>query len=262
MDGAVTTGSINQGQYTCKATEANSTCTTLYYVDTLSSGTTYYVLPLNANSHYSQFGMLQFNIDSNSLSYVGYMYNEVYPYQKKTMTSTEKMYSSASLETSYWYANSATWGTPVSNSYNLDNPYQANSTDNYPSLVGEYTFRNATQSYTNTSVYYIAAVNDTTMYYIQLSNSVNHTLADYNYTYTFGDSYTDNGNGTYTINNATMINRSEWYTNYSNVGVNKYVCKNAINDTCSELWYTTEISNTAMTYIRVVNNKYAREFEY
>ena len=58
LDGTVTTGTIQTGQYTCKQTTNTGTCSTLYLVDTLRSGTTYYVLPLNSNSHYSQFGKL------------------------------------------------------------------------------------------------------------------------------------------------------------------------------------------------------------
>ena len=171
------------------------------------------------------------------------------------------MLSSSSLATTYWYANSTTWGTPTANRYNLDNPYQVSATTDYPNLVGVYTFRSATQTYTNTNVYYIAAVNGTNMYYIQLTNTGNHTLADFNYTYTYGESFTDNGDGTYTINSPTTVNRSDWYTSYSNVGANKYVCKNAVNDTCSDLLYTTSTSNTSMTYIKVENNyKYSKGF--
>ena len=261
LDGTVTTGTIQTGQYTCRQTTSTGTCATLYLVDTLSSGTTYYVLPLNSSLHYASFGALEFNQSYDSPSYVGYMYNTVYPYTSKTMTSSETMLSSSSLATTYWYAHDAIWGSPTASRYNLDSPYQVSVTTDYPNLVGEYTFRNATQTYTNTSVYYIAAVNNTTMYYIQLSNSGNHTLSDFNYTYTYGDSFTDNGDGTYTINSPTTINRSDWYTSYSSVGANKYVCKNAVNDTCSELWYTTETSTTSMTYIKVANNyKYSKGF--
>ena len=188
------------------------------------------------------------------------MYNTEYHYNSKTMTSSETILSGASLATTYWYADSATWGSPTANQYNLDNPSQVSSTDDYPNLVGKYTFRNATQTYTNTSVYYIAAVNNTTMYYIGLSNSGNHTLSDFNYTYTYGDSYIDNGDGTYTINNPTTIERKDWYTSYSNVK-NKYICKNAVNDTCSELWYATATTSTKITYISSANSyKYAKGF--
>ena len=55
--------------------------------------------------------------------------------------------------------------------------------------------------------------------------------------------------GTYTINNASTIERKDWYSNYSSIK-NKYVCKNAVNDTCSELWYTTSTSNTSMFYVK------------
>ena len=48
--GDITTGAVQTGKYTCKATSSDETCEILYYVDTLSSGTSYYVLPLNSNS--------------------------------------------------------------------------------------------------------------------------------------------------------------------------------------------------------------------
>ena len=258
-----TTGPGLVGKYTCKNTSQDGICATLYLVESYDNALRANVIPLNSNSHYSQFGALQFNLYNlynNSPAYVGYMYNTVYLYFQKTMTSSETMLSSSTLSTTYWYADSVTWGSPTSNSYNLDNPKQVTSTADYPSLVGKYTFRNATQTYTDKEVYYIVAVNNTTMYYIQLTNTGNHTLSDFNYTYTYGDSFTDNGDGTYTINNPTIVNRSDWYTSYSNVK-NKYVCKNAVNDTCSDLWYTTATRNNSMTYISSLNNyKYAKGF--
>ena len=260
LSGTVTAGTIKTGEYTCKATAADASCSTLYYVDTLSSGTTYYVLPINSNSHYSQFGTLQFNQQYNSPSYVGYMYNIVYPFQSKTMTSSEYMLSSSYLGTNYWYAHDVVWGSPAANSYNLNSPYQVSVTTDYPNLVGEYTFGSTTEAYTNTSVYYIAAVNNSSYYYIQMDNTGNRTLAYFNFSYTYGDSFTDNGDGTYTIDSPTTVERKDWYTNYSSVR-NKYVCKNATNDTCSELWYATATTNTSMTYIEVANNyKYAKGF--
>ena len=250
-----TTGPGLVGKYTCKLTSEDGTCATLYLVESYYSASFAYVIPLNSSSNYSKFGSLQFNVNNSSPADVGYMYNTRYTYNSKEMTSIETILSSGTLATTYWYANNVVWGSPTANNYNLDNPYQVSSTSDYPNLVGEYTFRNATQTYTNTSVYYIAAVNGSNMYYIQFSNTGNHTLADFNYTYTYGDSYRDNGDGTYTIDNATTINRSDWYTNYSNVN-NKYVCKNATNDTCSVLRYTTSVSNTSMTYINVISNNY------
>ena len=255
-----TTGPGLIGKYTCRLTSVDGTCPTLYLVESYYNTTSAYVIPLNSDSNYSQFGTLPFNASMDSPSYVGYMYNTVYPYQTRPMTSSEDMLSSLTLSTSYWYADSVTWGSPTANRYNLDNPDQVTSTEDYPSLVGKYTFSKATQTYTNTSVCYIAAVDSKTMYCIYLSNSGNHTLSDFNYTYTYGESYTDNGDGTYTINHPTTIHRSDWYTSYRNVQ-NKYVCKNAINNTCSELRYITEASTKSMRYIKVANNyKYSKGF--
>ena len=253
-----TTGPTLVGKYTCKQTTESGTCATLYLVESYYNASSGYVISISKNSHYSQFGTLQYNVSIDSPSYVGYMYNAVYPYQRKSKTET--MLLSGSISTSYWYAHNVEWGSPSANTYNLSSPYQVSATTDYPNLVGEYTFGNSTQTYTNTSVYYIAAVNGSTRYSIQLTNAGNHTLADFNHTYTYGDSYTDNGNGTYTINNPTTIHRSDWYTSYSNV-VNKYVCKNATNNTCSELWYAVSIYDTSMNYIKVADvYKYAKGF--
>ena len=248
------------GKYTC-ASEI-STCTTLYQVNGYQDSNVAYVAGYTVgDAKYSQIGEGRFNSNHRSPAMVGYMYNDVYNYNVKYMENSENMLSSSSLNTSYWYAHNVAWGSPVANQYNLDNPYQVSSTADYPNLVGEYTFRNTSQTYTNTSVYYIAAVNNTTMYYITMNNTGNHILSDFNRSYTYGDSYTDNGNGTYTINNPTTINIIDWYTGYSNVGAGKYVCRKAVNNTCSDLWYTTSISATTMYYIKVSNvYKYAKSF--
>lgn len=156
LTGTVTTGEIKTGQYTCAQTSADATCTTLYYVDTLSSGTSYYVLPLNSNSHYSQFGELQFNYRYTSLADVGYMYNTRYNNLKNDSISIEVMLVvPLSTSTSWWYADTVTISE---NKYNLNSPYRVSSTTDYTNLVGKYTFRSSTETYVASYVYYIAAV--------------------------------------------------------------------------------------------------------
>ncbi len=260
-----TTGPTLVGKYTCKQTTESGTCASLYLVESYYNTSSGYVIPISNNSHYSQFGTLQYNANNNSPSYVGYMYNEVYPYQFKPLTISEEMLTDVSLSTSYWYATNVAWGSPTAYNYNLVNPYQVSSTTDYSNLVGKYTFRNTSKNYVNKVVYYIAAVDGSTMYSIKLNDTGNHTLSDFNHTYTYGDSYTDNGNGTYTINNPSTIQRKDWYTGYSNVGAGKYVCKNATNNTCSELLYTTPVDysfrNTYIEYEKPVNvYKYAKRF--
>ena len=258
LTGTVTTGEIKTGQYTCKQNSADARCTTLYYIDSLYYGTTYYVLPLNTKSHYSQFGTLQFNQHYDSPAGVGYMYNTLYTSQNKTITLTEDVLSSTSLSTDYWYADEMEYD-PDTRKYLLVNPYKVSSTSDYAILVGKYTLGNTTETYTALSVDYIVAVNDSTVYYVSLTNGFD--LSYFNNTYTYGDSYTDNGDGTYTINSPTTIERKDWYASNSTLK-NKYVCKKATNNVCSDLWYTTSTSNTSMQYLKVTSLKYAKDFEY
>ena len=256
LSGTVTTGSVVIGSFTCNKTTESGTCQTLYYVNSLNSGSSYNVFGLVGTTNYSQIGVLPFS-SNGSPSFVGYMYNTAYTTYEKQMEKTETVFSSASLGTSYWYGEDAVWGTPVANRYNLINGYQVSSNSDYPSLVGKYTFRSSTQNYTNTSVMYIAGVNNSTFYYISLQSG--NGLSDYNYTLTYGDSYIDNGNGTYTINNSSTMSRTDWYSNYS-LAKSKYVCKNATNNVCSDLWYVFDTTSYNMSYLQVSNVKYANGY--
>ena len=61
LDGTVTTGTIQTGQYTCRSTSSTGTCATLYFVNEQFYNTTYNVLTLDSNSQYAQFGKLGYN---------------------------------------------------------------------------------------------------------------------------------------------------------------------------------------------------------
>ena len=243
LSGTVTTGSINIGQYTCLNNSQDGTCTTLYYVDSLSTGTTYNVLSLNTNSSYSQFGELPFNRKSTSLADVGYMYNMRYEY-KSPSRQTEYTSDYTFISTSYWYADSVTYSN---GQYSLDNPYKVSSDSEYANLAGKYTFRKSDETYTNSKVYYIGSTNGSMMYYKELCCGA----TSQNDTYTYGTRYTDNGDGTYTINNPTTISWMDFYAKHSIIE-EKYVCKNASDNTCSDLWYITYSYNSEWSF------KYAR----
>ena len=269
LTGTVTTGTIKTGQYTCMQTSADATCTTLYYVDTLSSGTNYYVLPLNTNSYYSQFGELEFSVQSGTLADAGYMYNtRHYLGHKEVRDSSHYVFDNKreDLSTSYWYADEVSYDS-TAGVYSLINPYKVSSSADYSKLVGKYTFRSSTETYTNSSVYYIAVVEASSyMHYIVLYSG--NDLAYYNDTYTYGDSYTDNGDGTYTINNAKTIEKKDFgIIKYSDLK-KKFICKNAINNTCEYPWYIMYAANagTVLGYIDMNSTssiyKYAKDFEY
>ena len=264
LAGVITTGTIQPGQYTCKETTSNGTCATLYLVDTLNNGTSYYVIPLNGNSHYSQFGSVQFNQiknTTNSPSYLGYMYNTIYAKQDKGLL-TDNVYDLSNLSTNYYFADSYDYNQTTPNKYTLINPYQVSSTSDYSSLIGKYTFGNVLNTYSNDKILYIAGVSSgNNMYFIELSGG--HNLQYYNNTYTYGESYTDNGNGTYTINNPTTINRTDYFSSFTNIK-NKYICKNAINNTCTDLWHSNNGTDGRKIYYSSSSNKYvfSSGFEY
>ena len=199
-----------------------------------------------------------FNANMSSMSGVGYMYNEQYEQQIKYYS--ENVLSITSLSESFWYADSVTYASVASGKYSLNNPYKVSSTSDYSSLVGKYTFRNENENNTANYVFYIAEVRGSTMYAITLSSG--KTIDDEDYTYTYGDGYVDNGNDTYTITNPTTIKRSEWHSNNS-VFNNKYVCKQATNNTCSEVWYVTSVLTSDFRYIKTNNIfKYSKSVTY
>ena len=248
------------GKYTCMKTTQNETCSEIYLVESYNSNTMANVIPLNTNSHYSQFGVTQYNSAYNSLAYIGYMYNKTYPIESKSLSYEENVITSDSLSTIFWYGDSVSVGGTNNDKYILNNPSKITSVEDYPSLVGKYTFRSNEQNYSNNYIYYIVGVNGTTMYYIALLNG--NSLNKYNDIYTYGDSYTDNGDGTYTINNASTIERKDWFNDYSNVE-KKYVCKNANNNKCNDLMYSFSDNSYLMRYYKVTElTIFSNDFSY
>ena len=249
------------GWYTCKSSSETGTCSTLYYVESYYTSSSAYVLPVKSGVHYSTIGEVYFNANGNSPSYVGYMYNKVYPYVSKDDFRTQvSMLSRTSLSTNYYYAEEAVYGSPTASKYNLVSPYKVTSTSEYSSLVGKYTFRNSTETYTSSSVYYIADVDGNYMYYIRLFSG--QSLADVDTSYVFGDSYEDNGDGTYTLTNSVTVKKSEWYDNYASMK-GKYTC-NSASATCSNpLYVSSESDYQYMCLVNPANNyKYANSFTY
>ena len=248
------------GKYTCALTDVDGTCSTLYYIESYYDNNDAYTIQLQTNAYYASIGTIQYNIPNSSLASAGYMYNTKYNQYVKDYTLHETMNSISPFSSNSWFADSVTWGSPVANVYNLNNPYQVSSISDSSMILGKYTFINQNQTYTRSNVYYVTNINGNQLIYIPLSSLGNHTLEDYNYKYTYGDSYTDNGNGTYTINNPSVIERINWYTDYNNVN-HKYVCKGAVNNTCSDLWYVVTVSNSEMNYVNFNNMyKYSKNF--
>lgn len=255
--GAETASNI-VGKYTCLSSGSSGSCGVLYYVESYYSDTTANVIPISNSSPYSQFGTLQFNSKNNSLAYNGYMYNNVYPSMQGFGTKEIVLYS-APIQTSYWYYTS---GSPVYDvneetgeyEWTFDSSFQIADESEYGSLVGTYTFQSDQDKTNHSTVQYIISVSGSTYYYINL---VEGGFKD---RYYFADEYEDNGDGTYRVLSAIIVDASNWASNYNRLR-NKYVCKNS--QTCSNLWFITDSDETGFSYSSVVSvYKYASGFTY
>lgn len=198
-------------------------------------------------------GTSKYNINNNSPADVGYMYNKRYITTNNSQ-HYEEMYEQSNFDSSYnyYFADSFSYS---GGKYRLVDPYLR--TGSLSSVIGKYTFCRYTSNTTSSYIEYVIDFYGGLLYTVILYGGNDIT----DITYTYGDSYVDNGNGTYTINNPTTINIAEYYSNASNI-LKKYVCVNATNNTCNNVRYVTK-SNANMYYIDITENiKYASGFTY
>ena len=235
--------------YTCRNNTGTCSNYSFYKVDSQSNGTTANVY---SSTYNEGFGYSGFASADNSPAYIGYMYGDTYtstgfwPTENQNLNGSTTIIWNTSLSTDFWYADNVDWNTTVSGRYTLDNPSQVSSTSDYPNLVGKYTFRSSDQAYSSSSVYYIVAVDGNTMYYRQISNGEN--INKYNQL-VFSDDITDNGDGTYSLDNPTSpITLNTWFNNYANYK-NKYTCGDS-STVCQNPIYITNSSNRGYDYVR------------
>ena len=148
------------GKYTCGDT--NTSCANPYYVVSKENDTTGYVLKMGVSTNYAQIGSSAFNSSSNSPSYVGYMYNDVYTYNSKSLSSNTN---------NYYYGESFTYNNGT---YTLNNTVQfadvSNSTNKTSLNTHHYTCFKASDN-TCSEMYYIYYLSGTTPYYIKLNGN-------------------------------------------------------------------------------------------
>ncbi len=244
-----TTGPTLIGKYTCKGTTADATCETLYFVDSYYSTVSAYVTTLNSNSHYSQFGTIRYSEGSNSPAYVGYMFGNVYSFTiytgivSQSFTTKYTVLSSTSFADTYQYSKTI---NDTGSSYSLVDPILGSSIPE-DSYIGYYTYRSASAT-SGLSPYYLVAKNGTgtNYYYVRLTSS--KKLADFNMM--IGDSLTDNGNGTFTINNTVSVTPTDWSLNYENYN-QKYTCGDSTTITCTNPRHITDTTISTYSYFNV-----------
>ncbi len=206
---------------------------------------------LNRSTSYSDFNSNRF-----SLSSVGYMYNESYPYisivkEKYTLYS----YNPATSTYKYYISSDVSYDSNT-NKYVLNNPTNPTWSSIYSTAEGMYTCLSTTET-SCTTVYYIISTYSYGFYCFELTEG--HLLNYYNTTLYVGDSYTEN-NGNFTIVNPTIIQKKDWKNDYSNV-INKYLCENT--STCSDMRYILLTQMTIYQAMTTANNYiFASDFTY
>ena len=159
------------GMYTCKSTNVNAECTYLHkilYDNPENDNFPYiYRYTYSLTTTYANIGYSEFNRESNSLAYVGYMYNKVYEYNKIDSNVINK------------YGSSVTWN---GSSYILNNVVEIESgtspADSSIKTHHYFCIDNNTQCSSVGFIYIYR--NGGTMYYIKLENGVDSVGAALN----------------------------------------------------------------------------------
>ena len=246
------------GQYTCRSTTESGTCTTLYLIRYHESGIMAGTLLLNSTTHYSQIGK-SFFYNRNSVYFpladVGYMHNTVY--DGGTLTHSINIFQNSARTTNGYYSESVSYSSSTNN-YTLINPQPVSSLSDLTQLVGKYWISSGS---TNSLLQYVVGVDDSWISARILQNG------DLDISMVVGDSYIDNGNGTYTIQNATPITYIEW-KNLSEADLEtykgKFVCSGT-SSTCSDLRHIINRTpyESGYSYFTALDNyKYGSDINY
>lgn len=253
-------------KYTCVGTRKEDTCGSLMYItDVITSISipipivmvlgpinTYDIGTSNYNIIYSDI----LNTDDLQAS-VGYMYNTTYSKKKNIIKVSEEILKGMGRNNGIYYSSSY---STSNNHYRLRLPTKSDASDDLSTYKGKYTLGLSLMLGTSSQMTYVADTDSSTLYTIKLTypNDLNY----YNYTYSYGDSYIENEDGTYTINNATTFKRTEWLSNYTKVK-NKYICKLNDNNKCNFIHYVTKTSATKYDGLAVDGVlKHASSFTY
>lgn len=235
-------------KYTCVQENPDDSCDgILYIVDSITVPIVNIQIPIYMLIYSSQsnsIGNTVYNIsdfESDSSDYcviypsaVGYMYNPTSSKRKNYININETVIKSGEpLFSTIYYSSSY---VTSNNKYRLRLPSKTSSSSDYSKMIRKYTLESTVLLGTSEKMKYVVGASGSTIYYIELTYP--NDLDYYNYTYAYGDSYVDNGDGTYTINNASTLKRIDWFNNYSKVK-NKYMCKLNTNNKCENIQYVT-----------------------
>ena len=236
------------GTYSCKATTAAATCSTLYYILRYDRYNSADVIKMKPDSPYYQIGTASFATGNDSIAYGGYQYGDLY-LRKSANISEEANHSRninyfnmSSFSTSYYCADSYTYNSNT-DTYSLVNATKVSSTSEIPSLVGKYTLRRSTANASSGELYYLVGYSGS-MYYFTLKSGMN--IEDHN-PLKLSTSITKNANNTYTLVDPISVQMTSWFTDFANY-TNYYTCGDG-SSTCEDMRFITETSKYTYRYL-------------
>lgn len=235
------------GKYSCHSTSATDTCSTINLVSGFSSETYQYIMPISANYRPSQFGLTQYNLDNDTLSGTGYMYGRKYKDEELYVAKTETFANNQTSlfnrylgGTSYWYSDEIEKDSDTGY-WKLVNPFQPQSSSDFPNLIGKYSLRKTNANATSSTAEYIVGTSGNNIYYYWIrGNNPTSTIL-------VGSNLTDLGNGSYKLTNTQNIDMKDWYSNYSNY-IGNFICDGE-NDTCTSMKYIGQGTATTYSYL-------------
>ena len=223
----------------------------------------------------STIGKSVFNPASNSPAYVGYMYDKIYTSTSKTMSPNTTLIQRAALNQNHYFASNYEYNISVSNRYKLYDDLSTEKDERFTAeecinngncneaLTNTYTFSSTNPDYSGTTIRYVVGVIGEYVYYLELKNG--QTIEDVDSTFYVGNSYINNGDGTYTIKNEDesqlyTYKKTEWIIRYSE-SKNKYMCIGT--NPCADPIYTTNTGIQTYNAELISDNYiYANDFDY
>ncbi len=198
----------------------------------------------------SQIGTSSFNFKTSSPADVGYMFGVRYEYNTYEPITIDLLSVFDSSSNTNYYGTSVKYSN---GRYTLVNASRKNWSNDFNKLVGYYTCRSS--STTCTTVYYIVGGNNINQYSIPLSGGVTDPATQ---TITLGKKASDNGDGTYSLNEIVTVEKSAWYSTH-NMYKGYYICRDLTSTTCENKNIITATGDYKVTYDRTFNYIYGND---
>ena len=237
------------GMFTCRS-NTNSSCSYLYRITSKKNEHYVNATELYYSSYIYQsigYGYIADSVAQYSMAAGSYMYGDiVYGYSSYDASSNLSFGSSATLiekmrfDSSYYVSDEIEKSYTSGNTqyYRLKNPVSMSNFSSPTQLIGKYWVTYKNNSFAHPDV--IADIDDYNFYYLKYyssENDINGNTIYHYYDYNvlkIGDSITDNGDGTYTLNNVVEVSFHSFMPNRNNY-IGKYICKDG-ETTCDNPW--------------------------